>query len=164
MKNYYYCTVDFEIGPITVVISDEGVEQIFLCNVGWETFRVSYQPQYDPLRCKEVVEQLKEYFQGKRQSFDVILAPRGTTFQKRVWEVLQQIPYGQVCTYGDVARVLEKPGAARAVGGANRANPIPIIIPCHRVVGGGGKIGGYMGTHTELKVWLLSHEQKGTKR
>ncbi len=106
-----------------------------------------------------VVAQLEAYFRDPRHRFTVPLAPRGTAFQQRVWAALQAIPAGTVLTYGDLARQLDS--AARAIGGACRTNPLPILIPCHRVVGQQG-LGGYAGAVTgdplAIKRWLLRHE------
>jgi methylated-DNA-[protein]-cysteine S-methyltransferase len=92
-----------------------------------------------------VVAQLEQYFAGERRQFELAIEPRGTPFQRRVWQALSEIAWGEVCNYGDVARRIGQPGAARAVGQANGANPIPIVIPCHRVIASGGGIGGYSG-------------------
>ncbi|MDD3244123.1 MAG: methylated-DNA--[protein]-cysteine S-methyltransferase [Eubacteriales bacterium] len=102
--------------------------------------------------------QLDEYFSGKRKGFDLPLMPQGTPFQKEVWRVLTTIPWGETRTYGEVAAALGRPGAARAVGGANHRNPLPIFIPCHRVVGTNGSLTGF-GGGLEIKQWLLEHEQ-----
>ncbi|MBP2311602.1 methylated-DNA--[protein]-cysteine S-methyltransferase [Azospirillum soli] len=108
---------------------------------------------------ESAARQLDDYFAGRIRDFDVPLAPRGTAFRQKVWAAMQAIPYGRVATYGDIARALDT--AARAVGGACGANPIPVIIPCHRVVGGGGAPGGYSGFGgLETKDWLLRHERR----
>ncbi len=101
--------------------------------------------------------QLLEYFAGERKEFDLPLAPRGTPFRQKVWAALRAIPWGEVCAYRDIAQVVDCPKGFRAVGMANRSNPIPIIIPCHRVVAADGSIGGYAGG-LELKRALLSVE------
>lgn len=103
--------------------------------------------------------QLSQYFEGSRQSFDVPVDAPGTDFQKAVWHNLQKIPYGSTSTYLDQARQLNKPTAVRAMGTANGANRISIIIPCHRVIGSDGKLTGY-GGGLHRKQWLLNHEQK----
>ena len=90
-------------------------------------------------------DQLAQYFDGKRTAFDIPLSYPGSGFQRKVWQALRDIPYGQTRSYGEVARAIGKPGAARAVGGANGANRIAIIIPCHRVIAAGGGTGGYAG-------------------
>ena len=94
---------------------------------------------------KMVVTQLEQYFARERRSFDIALNLKGTPFQLSVWQELLRIPYGETRSYGEIARNLGKPGAARAVGMANNANPIPIIIPCHRVIGNDGSLVGFGG-------------------
>ena len=103
-------------------------------------------------------EQLAEYFAGERRVFDLPLAPRGTGFQTRVWRTLLRIPYGETWSYGELARAIGRPAASRAVGAANGRNPIPIIVPCHRVIGANGSLTGY-GGGLPIKRWLLDHER-----
>ena len=110
-----------------------------------------------PTAVAVAARQLEEYFRGQRRRFDVPLAPvAATDFQRDVWGALSEIPYGEVRTYAEVARRVAKPGAARAVGNANHANPLPIVVPCHRVVAGEG-LGGY-GGGDEVKRYLLALE------
>ncbi|MGC8472552.1 MAG: methylated-DNA--[protein]-cysteine S-methyltransferase [Acidimicrobiales bacterium] len=106
----------------------------------------------------DVVAQLEAYFAGERTSFEVALAPGGTDFQRRVWDALGEIPYGETRSYGEIARRIGQPGAARAVGLANARNPIAIIVPCHRVIGANGALTGYAGG-LEAKRALLELEQ-----
>ncbi|MGG5810787.1 methylated-DNA--[protein]-cysteine S-methyltransferase [Falsiroseomonas sp. CW058] len=107
----------------------------------------------------EAVGQIQDYFDGRRMRFDLPLAPHGSAFQRRVWQALQDIPPGETRSYGDLARLLGS--AARAIGQANGANPIPILIPCHRVVATGGMLGGYSGGEgPATKRWLLDHERR----
>ena len=101
--------------------------------------------------------QLDEYFSGRRREFDLPLDPRGTEFQRRVWQRLLLIPYGETTTYGALATQLGDAKASRAVGLANGSNPIPIVIPCHRVIGADGSLTGY-GGGLPAKRWLLAHE------
>jgi methylated-DNA-[protein]-cysteine S-methyltransferase len=105
----------------------------------------------------EARRQLCEYFSGERSEFTLALAPQGTDFQQAVWAALQEIPYGETVSYGEIAAQLGRPGASRAVGAANGANPISIVIPCHRVVAADGGLGGY-GWGLDRKSWLLDHE------
>ncbi|MCG6657675.1 methylated-DNA--[protein]-cysteine S-methyltransferase [Halomonas campisalis] len=105
---------------------------------------------------EEVREQLLAYLAGRRRSFSLPLAPGGSEFQRQVWSALQRIPYGETRTYGELARRLGREGAARAIGAANGANPLPLLIPCHRVVAASG-LGGYSGG-LELKRRLLALE------
>ena len=103
--------------------------------------------------------QLTEYFAGERERFDLPLELKGTPFQQKVWRALLGIPYGQTCTYGDIARAVDSPRGFRAVGMASNRNPIPILVPCHRVVGAGGALVGYAGG-LELKAALLALERR----
>jgi methylated-DNA-[protein]-cysteine S-methyltransferase len=111
----------------------------------------------------EVRAQLEAYFAGRRRDFDLPLAPAGTPFQRRVWQALREIPYGQTVSYGVLAARLGQPGAGRAVGLANGQNPISIVIPCHRVIGAGGALTGY-GGGLERKRWLLALESGAARQ
>jgi len=103
------------------------------------------------------VQQLEEYFSGRRREFDLPLRSDGTEFQQRVWTALTEIPYGVTWSYGELARRIGNPNASRAVGLANGRNPISILVPCHRVIGADGSLTGY-GGGVERKRWLLAHE------
>ncbi len=110
---------------------------------------------------RETKRQLDAYFAGKLRQFDLPLHLEGTPFQLMVWQQLQNIPYGQVISYGELARWIGQPGASRAVGGANRRNPIPIIVPCHRVIAADSTLGGYSGNcdgSAQIKRALLNLE------
>lgn len=106
---------------------------------------------------EQVIRQLDEYFAGERREFDVPLAPHGTPFQRRVWDALLNITYGRTASYGDIARAVGQPKAVRAVGLANGRNPIPIVIPCHRIIGSNGTLTGY-GGGLPIKQTLLELE------
>ncbi len=106
---------------------------------------------------EDAVYQLNEYFAGKRTEFSLQLNPEGTPFQQKVWQALQEIPYGQTVTYGELSKSLGDPKAIRAVASANGKNPLWIVIPCHRVIGSDGSLTGYAGG-LERKKWLLEHE------
>ncbi|GIX32320.1 MAG: methylated-DNA--protein-cysteine methyltransferase [Lysobacterales bacterium] len=105
--------------------------------------------------------QLRAYFRGALRSFELPLAPAGSAFQLRVWRALGELPYGARIAYGELARRIGQPKAARAVGAALAANPLPIVIPCHRVIAAGGALGGYSGP-PGAKTWLLGHESRST--
>jgi len=108
---------------------------------------------------REACDQLQDYFDGRRMSFDLPLAPEGSNFQKRVWAALCAIPPGETRSYADIARTIGS--APRAVGGANGANPIPLFIPCHRVIAADGSLGGYSGGDgPATKRFLLDHESR----
>jgi len=141
--------IETPIGPLHAVVNEEGR----LVELG---FRQSERWTPGPLPAA-VTEQLTQYFSGKRSTFDLELAPRGTAFQLAVWNALREIPYGDTISYAELARRIGKPSAVRAVGAANGANPIPVIIPCHRVIGSNGTLTGY-GGGIERKQWLLAHE------
>ena len=127
---------------------------------GKATTAFSFGPgEGDGKRNPEVARQLDEFFSGKRQTFDFPLAPKGSSFQKRVWAELLKIPFGETISYGELARRMGNPAASRAVGRANATNPIALIVPCHRVIGSTGKLTGY-GGGLDRKEWLLNHEAR----
>ena len=107
----------------------------------------------------DAVRQLKAYFAGELENFDLSLSPQGTPFQQKVWSELQKIPYGKTISYGELARRIGNPKASRAVGLANGSNPISIVIPCHRVIGANGKLTGY-GGGLPIKEKLLALERR----
>ena|SRR5690349_23159377 len=144
--------IETPIGPLHAKVDDEGrlVELKF--------WRGDEAPHAQPAATSaRVVDQLREYFSGARKQFDLALAPRGTEFQLAVWNELLKIGYGETITYAELARRIGKPSAVRAVGAANGANPIPVIVPCHRVIGSNGTLTGY-GGGIERKQWLLALE------
>jgi methylated-DNA-[protein]-cysteine S-methyltransferase len=108
---------------------------------------------------KETLQQLRQYFAGKRQQFELPISPQGTPFQERVWQELRKIPYGETVSYGTIAQRIGKPKACRAVGMANSKNPIPIIIPCHRIIGKDGSLTGF-GGGLPVKKQLLELERQ----
>lgn len=121
------------------------------------------EPAMDDVLGQSLERQLAEYFAGHRRAFDLPFRPAATPFQGAIREALCRIPFGEVRTYGDVAAGVGRPGASRAVGQANARNPYPILVPCHRVVASGGRLGGYMGEWGRgealgRKEWLLAHE------
>jgi methylated-DNA-[protein]-cysteine S-methyltransferase len=111
----------------------------------------------------EAIRQLREYFAGRRREFDLPLAPEGTSFQKSVWTRLQEIPYGATISYGELAKRVGNANASRAVGAANGKNPLPIVVPCHRVIGANGKLVGF-GGGLPVKQVLLEIEGKVHER
>ncbi len=119
--------------------------------------RVRFLKHGETPALRAALEQLREYFAGRRHRFEVPLDPTGTEFQQRVWELVTAIPFGETVSYGSIATQLGAADKARAVGAAVGANPIPIVIPCHRVVGAHGALTGY-GGGLRRKIWLLRHE------
>lgn len=154
-----YAYLDSPIGRLLLVADDRGLREINFPK-GERAPDPAWQENANALR--EPMRQLHEYFAGKREDFDLPLAPRGTPFQQTVWKELCRIPYGQTISYGDLARRIGNPNASRAVGLANGSNPIPIIIPCHRVIGSNGKLTGY-GGGLQIKEKLLALEQRQLK-
>jgi len=148
----YWDRIETALGTLTITVDDDGrvTGLIFGASV--------VDSERSQRHCRPVRDQLLEYFARTRTRFDLALNPAGTIFQRRVWKGLTEIPYGEVCGYGDLARRIGKTGAARAVGQANGANPIPIIIPCHRVISADGSIGGFS-SDLALKRRLLALER-----
>ena len=150
-KIFFY---DTPVGKLII-----GEENGSITRVTWTQLPKNYLQEETELilKCKN---QLDEYFAGKRKTFDLPLAPKGTDFQKKVWNALQEIPYGEIRNYKDIAVAVDNPRGCQAVGGANGKNPIAIIIPCHRVIGKNGKLVGYAGG-MEQKEKLLRLEKTG---
>lgn len=157
----YYCYLNTPIGDLLLAGNQDALSLI-----GFPEGSMRREPDPDWIYSEkpfaDARQQLSEYFEGSRQSFDLNLRPDGTEFQLRVLEELQQIPYGSTVSYGDVAERIGKPKAVRAVGAANGRNPIPIVIPCHRVIGSDGKMTGFGGGIPTKKALLrleLEHSQ-----
>lgn len=155
-----YCYTDSPIGPLLLAGDEDG-----LAMVGFPTGKMQREPDpdwaEDAAPFAEAIRQLGEYFDGQRRRFDLKLRPGGTEFQRRVLDALKDIPYGETVTYKDIAERIGSPKAVRAVGAANGQNPIPIIIPCHRVIGSSGKLTGF-GGGLETKAALLRLEAEGS--
>jgi methylated-DNA-[protein]-cysteine S-methyltransferase len=151
-----YTILDSPIGALLAARDDVGLVELQL-----PSGKHVQQPRpgwiRDGTAFDDVRTQLAEYFAGMRTEFDLSLHASGTPFQKKVWRALLDIPYGETASYGQTAAAIGLPMAARAVGLANGQNPIPIIVPCHRVVGANGSLTGY-GGGLETKKWLLAHE------
>ena len=146
------------VGTLTLVASERGLAAIL-----WENDRpgrvrlADMREESDHALLHEAEAQLTTYFAGGRTTFDLPLDMTGTDFQKRVWAALLTIPFGQTRSYGDIARAIGSPLAVRAVGAANGRNPVSIVAPCHRVIGGNGTLTGFAGG-LEAKRFLLAHE------
>ncbi|MFD2178229.1 methylated-DNA--[protein]-cysteine S-methyltransferase [Veronia pacifica] len=145
------------LGELTMIASEKGLKGIFFPDHKLPTAMPENLID-DKSPFTEVCHQLDEYFDGKRQTFNIELDVSGTDFQKEVWQVLQVIPYGETIHYQQLAEAIGKPKASRAVGAANGKNPLSIVIPCHRVIGKNGKLTGYAGG-VDAKKWLLTHEK-----
>lgn len=152
-----FTTIDSPVGKLRLVADNEGLRELEF-REGRPPTPVGEDWVEDPRALAPVVRQLEEYFAGRRKVFDLDLAPQGTDFQRRVWERLLEIPYGETISYGTLARRVGNPNASRAVGLANGRNPIAIIIPCHRVIGSNGTLTGY-GGGLPIKQKLLELER-----
>ncbi|ABF39278.1 methylated-DNA--protein-cysteine methyltransferase [Candidatus Koribacter versatilis Ellin345] len=161
METLYYSQMKSPIGQLWIAVSKNGLVMIefegrefppvkFDKNVSWV---ISEE------KTAKVKKQLQQYFDGHRTEFDLPLDPRiGTDFQRKCWDLVAKIPYGETRSYQELAKELKSPNASRAVGGANGANPIPIVVPCHRVINSDGHLGGY-GGGLDKKEQLLSLER-----
>lgn len=146
------------VGELTIAGDDRGLRHIRFAS-GRGAGGPESDWERDDASLRTVLLQLEAYFAGELRDFDLAIAPAGTEFQRRVWCALADIPYGETVSYGTLARRVGRPTAARAVGAANGANPLPIVLPCHRVIGANGSLVGY-GGGLEIKVALLEHEQR----
>jgi methylated-DNA-[protein]-cysteine S-methyltransferase len=153
-----YTRMESPIGPLLLVADNGGLRRIDFVN-GRNPAGPDPQWHDDAEPLRETVRQLRAYFAGELESFDLTLAPQGTAFQLAVWNRLCDIPFGETISYGELARRIGNPNAARAVGLANGSNPIPIVIPCHRVIGSNGKLTGY-GGGLPIKEKLLALERR----
>lgn len=162
----YYDILKSPIGNLYVIMKDNKVVNIDIgkdnfdrnCKIHIKKYNREIKRNKELL--KPVIDQLKDYFNGNIRQFNIDFEVNGTEFQKSVYNALLKIPYGEIRTYGYIANSINNEKSARAIGQACKNNAIPIIIPCHRVVGKNNKLGGYMGSHTNLKEILLNLEKK----
>ncbi len=157
----WFDAFDTPIGRLTVAADEEGIRHI-LFEKGAHAAPGKDSWKHDASAVREVRNQLLEYFDGKRRVFDLRLRPAGTPFQLKVWSALREIPFGETRSYADVARAIGDPKAVRAVGAANGRNPLPIVVPCHRVIGSDGSMTGF-GGGLPVKQFLLVHEGIGRR-
>jgi methylated-DNA-[protein]-cysteine S-methyltransferase len=151
-----YTYIESPLGALLVTRDEGGITGMDLPTARYPR-RIRDDWERDDTAFDDVRAQLGEYFAGTRQQFDLPLNARGSAFQRAVWQALTEIPYGDTTSYGKVAAGIGHPDGARAVGVANGQNPIPIIVPCHRVIGADGSLIGY-GGGLSAKRWLLDHE------
>ena len=153
----FYCYMKSPVGKLLLAGDPDGLKHI---NFPDEKKPVTPGPDWleKPAFFISAAAELEEYFAGKRRRFSIDIAPQGTSFQLSVWRSLQRVPYGKTISYGQLARQVGNPKASRAVGAANGANPVPIIIPCHRVIGASGDLTGF-GGGLEVKKYLLELEK-----
>jgi methylated-DNA-[protein]-cysteine S-methyltransferase len=160
MTCYTSCAVDSPVGPLKLVASDGALAAVLWAHDTPRRVRLAEVVLQDPHQpvLQDTARQLAEYFAGVRTTFALELDFIGTAFQRRVWQALLTIPYGEVRSYGEIAVQIGCPAAVRAVGAANGRNPISIIAPCHRVIGASGRLTGFAGG-LEAKARLLALEQ-----
>ena len=152
-----HATLDSPVGPLLLAAGDDGLRLIEFGDPRHPTTPDADCREGDNAVLRSTRAQLREYFAGARRGFDLPLAPRGTAFQRRVWNALTAIPYGSTTSYGEIARRIGAPDAVRAVGAANGRNPLPIVVPCHRVIGADGSLTGF-GGGLPAKRFLLGLE------
>ena len=158
-----YHDLDTPIGTLRLVGGEDSVDRIDLPNRAAEAPNPAWVASNGalPAALAKAKRQIKEYFAGGRREFDLPLALEGTDFQRRVWAELRRIPFGETISYGELAARVGKPTASRAVGAANGRNPLPVVVPCHRVIGSSGRLVGY-GGGLPTKQALLDLERRTT--
>lgn len=153
-----YTLIDSPVGPLTLVATEGVLSGLFMVDQRRRPRSEAFGER-DPAPFAAALDQLEAYFAGERTTFELRLAAVGTPFQRDVWSALRRIPYGETVSYGQIAQGIGRPEASRAVGAANGANPVGIIVPCHRVVGTNGSLTGY-GGGLERKRFLLDFERR----
>ncbi len=158
-EKLYFYKLNTIIGTIYIIKSKKGLRSIEIIKDSWIKLNDKYELVESKELCKKEINQLQEYFSGERKSFDLDFDIQSTDFRKKVWKELMNIPYGEVRSYSYVAKAIGNEKAVRAIGQANKANPIPIVIPCHRVIGKNEKLLGYAGNHTDIQEKLIALEK-----
>ena len=156
MHTRVWTRIESPIGDLTIVAENDAIVAIEMSPARPATTAHAVRADTHPL-LNEARRQLDAYFRGELNTFSLPLRPTGTDFQRRVWKALERIPYGVTASYGEIAKAIGAPGSSRAVGAANGANPLPIVVPCHRVIGSNGSLTGY-GGGLDRKRTLLALE------
>lgn len=162
--NLYYETYESPIGEVCIITTEDSITHLLLFKEEWLAYIEKYAVQKGSKLGQLAIFQLKEYFRGERISFDLPLELHGTDYQLKVWKAVSQVPFGETASYQEIAHKIGNPKSVRAIGQANRANRLPIIIPCHRIIGKNGAMTGYAGTHINIKVELLELEKGKNNR
>jgi len=163
-KHHVYKLMDSPVGKLTLVATDEGLAGILWANDRPSRVQLRIETQNDSHPVLVQAErQLEEYFAGQRKEFELLLDVAGTPFQRKVWNALRTIPFGETRSYGEIAKQVGNPAAVRAVGAANGRNPVSIVVPCHRVIGSTGKLTGF-GGGLDAKAYLLALEGRKLAR
>lgn len=165
MQTVHIAQIDTPIGPLRLLSTAKGLAYVELPHASGRGLEGWLRRSLPDARCEEAwapnraaAAEIVEYLEGKRRRFDVAIDPYGTAFQRQVWRSLVAIPYGETRSYAEVARAVGRPRAVRAVGAANGANPLALVVPCHRVIAADGSLGGY-GGGLPLKARLLAMER-----
>lgn len=159
MEHLYYDILETPIGNVSIVVGNQGLQKVFMLPESWHHFRKQHaELLHNKAVCKQASQELLEYFYEYRRTFTIPLHIEGTEFNKKVWNQVQKIGYGHTACYSDIACTLGMPQSARAIGQANRRNPLPIFIPCHRIVAKNGALSGYLGNNIQIKKFLLNLE------
>jgi len=158
-ENLYFHNLETIIGNIFIIKSEKGLRSIEIIEEKWKDFSNKHKLIENKDKCINEIIQLQEYFAGNRKEFDLVFDIKGTDFRNKVWMELLKIPYGEIKSYSDIAKAIGNEKAVRVIGQANKANPIPIIIPCHRVIGKNQKLLGYAGSHTDIQEKLINFER-----
>lgn len=156
-KRFFVDVLTTAIGPLTLIADEDALLEVRFGDEGSAPPRAERAERGGNPILRKAVRQLEEYFRGERRNFDIPIRMEGTDFQRLVWDALRAIPYGETRSYAEIAAQIGRPRAVRAVGGANHHNPLPIVVPCHRVVGANGKLVGF-GGGLEVKRRLLEIE------
>lgn len=159
MTQVYFSTMPTPIGELGILADNQAIYRVEFIDRHKDAVKENLNSYQENELTKEAKTQLEQYFNSKIKSFNLPLAPQGTPFRQQTWQALQKIPYGETRYYSQQAELMNNKKAVRAVGAANGANPIAIIIPCHRVIGKDGSLTGYAGG-LDRKAWLLNFEQK----
>lgn len=158
----YYATIESPLGGLLLAWNETGLTRVSFLE-GSKAIEPGSGWVAAPEPAFRAGAQLQSYFAGNLKKFELPLAPHGTVFQQEVWKELTRIPFARTASYGEIAKRVDRPKASRAVGAANGKNPLPIIVPCHRVVGSDGSLTGYSGG-MEIKEYLLTHEARYASR
>ncbi len=158
-EKLYFYELETIVGTIFIIKSEKGLRSIEIIKENFEALNKKYKLIENKDKCQDEINQIIEFFSGDRKEFNLTFDIEGTDFRKKVWKELLKIPYGEIRSYSDIAKAIGRAKAVRAIGQANKANPIPIIIPCHRVIGKNKKLLGYAGNHTDIQEKLINFEK-----
>lgn len=158
-EKLYFYELETIVGTIFIIKSEKGLRSIEIIKENFEALNKKYKLIENKGKCQDEINQIIEFFSGNRKEFNLTFDIEGTDFRKKVWKELLKIPYGEIRSYSDIAKAIGRAKAVRAIGQANKANPIPIIIPCHRVIGKNKKLLGYAGNHTDIQEKLINFEK-----